>query len=366
MKIAVVGGGIMGAGTAYHLARKGADVVVVERADPGRATSAGAGIICPWIRRDHDPAYYALARASAASYAELVPALAEDGETELGYRKVGALLLSADPAVLDRAEALVHRRAETAPEIGTVERLAPDAVQELFPPVDRRLSALHLGGAARLDGRLLASALERASTRHGARWRRGHAELLVEGGRAVGIIADGERIEADAVVICAGAWASRLLAPFGVDLPVAPQRGQIVHLRLPGVDTSAWPVLLPADSDHYLLAFDDSRVVAGATRETGSGFDYRVTAGGLHEVLGQALRVAPGLASATLLETRIGFRPMSLTGNPLLGALPGIDRLFVGNGLGPSGLTLGSYSARLLADQVLGEPPSPLITPFQP
>ena len=67
-------------------------------------------------------------------------------------------------------------------------------------------------------------------------------------------------------------------------------------------------MILPPGS-HYLLAFDESVVVAGATRESGSGFDYRVTAAGQMEVLTEALRVAPGLATATIIETRVGFRP---------------------------------------------------------
>jgi D-amino-acid dehydrogenase len=365
MKIVVVGGGIMGASVAFHLARDGADVVVVERDDPGRATSAGAGIICPWIRKERSPAYYAIARRAAAYYAELVPALAEDGETDLGYRRVGAMLLSTDPAVLQNAEALVRGRAEDAPELGTIARLGPAEVQELFPAVREDVAALHVSGGARLDGRLLAKALERASIRHGAAWHRGDAALVVAGGRIDGVTVGGATIGADAVVLAAGAWAPALLKPFGVDLPVAPQRGQIIHLRLPGVDTTRWPVLLPAETDHYLLAFDDSRVVVGATRETGSGFDYRATAGGQKEVLDEALRVAPGLASATMIETRVGFRPMSSTGDPLLGKVPGIDGLFVGNGLGPSGLTLGPYAASLLARYVTTGTPSPLIAPFQ-
>lgn len=86
------------------------------------------------------------------------------------------------------------------------------------------------------------------------------------------------------MVVAAGAWAPSLLLPLGVALPVEPQRGQIVHLQLPGRDTRDWPVVLPTSS-HYLLAFDDSRVVVGATRESGVGFDYRVTASGQVEVL---------------------------------------------------------------------------------
>lgn len=204
----------------------------------------------------------------------------------------------------------------------------------------------------------------RAARRRGATYRAGGtAALLGVGSRVNGARTANETLAADAVVVAAGAWAPALLDPLGIALPVQPQRGQIVHLGLPGIDTSAWPVVLPQGS-HYLVAFDDSRVVAGATRETGSGFDYRITAGGLAELLREAVAVAPGLGSATVLETRIGFRPMARDGRPLLGPAPGISGLFVGNGLGPSGLTIGPYAGRLLAELAMSRAPEVDLSPY--
>jgi D-amino-acid dehydrogenase len=95
--------------------------------------------------------------------------------------------------------------------------------------------------------------------------------------------------------------------------------------------------------------------VVGATRETGSGFDYRVTAAGAAEVLNAGLAVAPGLRSWTLDEIRIGFRPLALDEVPKLGPVPGLDNLLIGNGLGPSGLTMGPYCGLLLAQAALGK-----------
>jgi glycine/D-amino acid oxidase-like deaminating enzyme len=119
------------------------------------------------------------------------------------------------------------------------------------------------------------------------------------------------------------------------------------------VDTEAWPAVLPPGS-HYLLAFGGSRVVLGATRETGSGFDYRVTAAGQAEVLNQTLTVASRLGPATLVETRIGFRPVEPDLKPMLGRIVGLDGLVIGNGLGPSGLTIGPFAGRVLAQLMLG------------
>jgi D-amino-acid dehydrogenase len=353
MKVVVVGAGIVGASTAYHLARAGCEVTVIDRADAGRATAAGAGIICPWGSPVEDAASYGLLAGGARYYPEFVAMLAADGEPDVGYAAVGGLYVPKEARELDGLERRVRARGKTWP-VGEVKRLSADEAQALFPPLRSEQPALYVAGGARVDGRRLARALQRACMRHRAQFEAGSAELMVRNHRAVGVQVAGKAIEADVVVVAAGAWAPALLAPVGVQLAVAPQRGQILHLCRPPIDTGRWPVLMPLNS-YYLLAFEDSRVVVGATRETGSGFDYRVTAAGVAEVLNAGLAVAPGLASWTLEEIRIGFRPTALDEVPKLGPVPGTDNLFIGNGLGPSGLTMGPYCGSLLAEAVLGK-----------
>jgi D-amino-acid dehydrogenase len=109
-------------------------------------------------------------------------------------------------------------------------------------------------------------------------------------------------------------------------------------------------------NSYYMLAFDDSRVVIGATRETGSGFDDRVTAAGQAEVLGFGLDWAPGLRHATVIETRVGLRPAGASFVPILGPVPGLGGILVGNGLGANGLTVGPFAGKLLAEAALGRP----------
>ena len=98
----------------------------------------------------------------------------------------------------------------------------------------------------------------------------------------------------------------------------------------------------------------------------GVGFDYRVTASGQAEVLAEALHVAPGLATATIIETRVGFRPVGPGVRPLLGPVAGLDGLLIGNGLGAAGLTIGPFAGRLLADVALGRALPLDIAPFDP
>jgi D-amino-acid dehydrogenase len=357
MRVVVVGAGITGASAADAIRRRGAESLLVDARVPGQATAAGAGIVCPWSSRVSDPAWIALADAAAARYPDLVAELTEAGRPDPGYRRVGALRLASDDADLAATREQIAERAAGSPVAGAVEVVDG---QELFPPLRPGQAAVHVAGGARVDGRAMRDALQYHVPR-----RTGPAQLLVEHDTVVGVSIFGKRIEADAVVAAPGAWAPELLRPVGVEVAVTPHRGQIVHLGLPGTDTAAWPVVLPPSS-HYMLAFDDSRVVVGATREAGAGFDHRVTAGGLAEVLTEALAVAPGLAGATHLETRIGFRPAGPDLLPLLGPVPGLAGLVLATGLGASGLMFGPLVGEIAADLALGVDPGLDLTPFDP
>jgi len=357
VRIVVVGSGIAGAATAYQLVRRGASVVVVDDARPGLATAAGAGIVSPWATADE--ALFALAGPAAGYYPELVAALAEDTDEPTSYSVVGGLVVSPDEGALRDVQRRAAARAEQHPAAGEVSLLDPGRTRALFPVLEPGLTAVHVSGGARVDGRQVRASLLDAARRRGAELRTGTAELTGDGVRV-----DGEGLGADAVVVAAGAWSTELVAALGTQLPVAPQRGQITHLDV-AVDTSRWPVVSPLGSGHYLLAFPGGRVVAGATRETGSGFDHRVTAAGQLEVLEHALAVAPGLRDATLLETRVGFRPATPDGLPLIGPLPGHPRVLLATGFGHTGLTMAPLVGASVADLALGEAPRIDLHPYR-
>jgi D-amino-acid dehydrogenase len=355
-RIVVVGGGIVAASVAYHLAREGASVITVEADLPGPATGAGAGIICPW-GDEGDEACYQLAADGARYYPELLDMLADDGGTGTSYAKVGTLCVGGEIAPLEAIETLLQSRRLARPEIGDVHMVGPGEPKRAFPPLAVGLRGLWISGGARIDGRTMRDCLLRAAERHGAQRVRGTAALDLPG-----VTVDGEHVSADAVVVAAGAWTAQVCATLGIQLPIGPQRGQIIHVGIPASDTDSWPVILPPE-DPYLLGFPGGRVVFGATREN-AGFDYRATVGGVGAMLAAAAEIAPGLTEATLLETRIGFRPATADGRPLLGTLA--EGLIVAAGNGPEGLTAGPWTGRAAAALALGQPPAMDIAPFDP
>ena len=366
MRLIVAGAGVVGAACAYEASRLGAEVVLVDAEMPGQATAAGAGIICPWTSQGDDEAWYAFACAAARRYPALVAELADGGAGDVSYRQVGALIVARDEDEAARDRRRMLDRQAAAPEIGEVRAVSSAEALALFPPLRPGSVGVWIGGAGRVDGRRLRDALVQAARAKGAALVSGRARLAWRCGRVAGVEIDRQLTEADAVVAATGAWTTSFLEPAGVVVRVTPERGQIVHMRLGSADMSRWPVILPRASGHYLLAFEDSRVVAGATREPGSGFDARVTAGGLREVLAQALAVAPGLSSATHLETRVGLRPAGPDIRPLLGPVSGVAGLVVATGLGASGLTLGPLAGAVAARTALRVDQPIDVTPFDP
>ncbi|SDC24039.1 D-amino-acid dehydrogenase [Shouchella lonarensis] len=351
--IAIIGGGIVGSSTAYHLAKKGYDVTLIDANHRGKATDAAAGIVCPWLTKRRNKAWYALVRRGAAYYPTLIDQLTRDGQEETGYKQVGALWLHPDEkqveATLQRA---LQKRIE-APEIGELDILDHCSARALFPPLADHFVALHVAGGARVDGRTLTRAMQQAATQHGATYVEKTASLQTRGEK-VGLFINEDYVSTDEIVVTAGAWATSLLAPLGIKLHVREQKGQMIHLQVRD-DTNDWPVVMPP-GNQYLLAFNEGRIVCGTTHEDGTNFDARITASAVHTLFDHALQTAPGLSQATWLEARVGFRPVVPHFLPVFGTIPSFPHVWLANGLGSSGLTTGPYIGHILASSIAGEP----------
>ena len=282
----------------------------------------------------------------------------QDGET--GFATCGMMLVAVsydeiESFAIARQHIFNRRDQRGEPAEEDLYEISSDEARRRFPALGDVRGAIYYRDAARVDGRLLSAALHRAAEAKGLAVKHaGVEQLLIQDNAVTGVITDGETISAGKVVIAGGAWSQAFGDQLGVHIPVEPQRGQIIHLGLGDTDTSSWPII-SAVRGHYMVPWPDGRVVVGATRETGSGFEARTTAAGVLEVLAEALRVAPGLAQAEVREIRVGLRPYTEDHLPVLGSVPNIRNIYLATGHGPTGLQLGPYSGKLIADLVLGK-----------
>ena len=352
--LVVVGGGVVGASLAYHAVTGGARTLLIDRADPGQASAAGAGIISAHTNTRGAAESRSLARAATGYYPELIDALG--GGEVTGFDVCGMIVVARgdeDVARFDRYVARLRDEVDDSESLASLEELDGETGRAMFPALATPERVLHHPSAARVDGRRLRDALVAAAENQGLERRETAVRTLrVEAGRVVAVVVEGGAVACGSVAVAGGAWSGELGEILGVEIAVAPQRGQILHFGLPGQETGSWPVVGTL-GDYYLVAWPGGRVVCGATRETGTGFDARPTAAGVREVLDEALTLAPGLADATLLEIRVGLRPLSADLLPILGRVPGIDNAFVATGHGPTGLTLGPYSGKCVAELIL-------------
>lgn len=351
--IVVVGGGIVGAAAAYEATRAGATTVLVDRHDPGAATSAGAGILSPETTANPDDHWYRFAGAAAEHYRQLVPQLEDDTGQRTGYAECGALCLALHgdeiPWYRERVD-LAYRRGARVLEI-----TSDEAVQR-FPLLRPPAAAFFNSTAARVDGRSMSAALRGAAAHAGCSAVSAEVTgLRAEGDRVLDVQTPDEHIACGSVILAGGAWSSGFERLLRCTLPIGPLKGQIVHLEVGAAQTTGvggWPIVQPV-ANYYLVPWEDGRVVCGGTLEPEAAFDTRPTAMGVYQLLREALRMAPGLRAATLGEVRVGLRPTSSDDLPVLGRLPGWSNVYVASGHGTEGLLLGPYSSALVVRQIL-------------
>lgn len=360
-EVVVAGGGLAGLVCAWRAARSGASVLVVD--DPARPPAArvAAGMIAPvgeasWGEED-------LLRAGLWA-AEAWPAFAPELELEAGtpvpYRRCGSLHVA-----LDRDEAAaLGRQADFEERLGLESRrLLGSECRELEPGLSSAVGAgVEAPGEAEIDPRALLAALRAACAASGVRRLTGTVVSIDPRSGRVGL-ADGATVAGERVFLTLGAWAGAegLLGPDRPRLPVRPVKGEVVRLL---AEAGAMPCeRIIAGERFYIVPRAAGEVVIGATVEE-RGFDVRVTAGGVHELLREAYRALPELAELEFVETSAGLRPGSPDNLPAIGPLPGDDerRVSIAAGLYRNGILLAPLIAAA-ADAALGiaEAPAELL-----
>ncbi|WP_182887851.1 glycine oxidase ThiO [Microbispora sp. H10885] len=347
--VVIVGGGVAGLAAAWRTARRGLSVAVVDPAPGGGATHAAAGMLAPVseVTYTEEP-LLRLGLASLAAWPAFRAELEDESGAELDYRTEGTLEVARgadDMAFLDDLAAFERT-------LGLrVERLTGRECRSFEP----MLSPSVRGGLLARDDawvnprrvvRALLTAFEKAG-----------GTLVAE--RAAGIVLPGRgspsvRLEsggtvpAGRVVVAAGSWSASLLP----GLPVRPVKGQILRLRGPKGFLTRCVRGLVHGSPAYLVPRGDGEITLGATSEE-LGYDARVTAGGVYELLRDARELVPGLTELELAETAVGFRPGTPDNLPLIGPA-GHPGVLAATGHGRNGVLLAPITAEAVAALLTG------------
>jgi D-hydroxyproline dehydrogenase subunit beta len=378
--VVVVGGGIIGAACAYELARSGASVTLLERAQlAAGASGRNIGFFgLPW-----DPVLDPMARSSLERYLDVTgdpPLPVHFDRDPIGTL---AVALDEDDAAMVREEAAAAGRAGLR-----AERLDADGLKELEPEVTADVSeAWLIDEGRRVDPGALTLALAELARRAGANIRH-HLpgrRLLSRGESVTGVATDEGIFDCDVVIVAMGPWSTDLLSPLGIHVPVAGARGWLIQLAPPRPLLSHWVEgsarmlwrrnveavtarefsegIIRNDVGAVIQPSPDGTIVAGTSREPAlawSAEDFHVA----RAVASSAIRFLPALADAPVLGTWSGIRPMSPDERPFIGWLrPG---LFVATGHGSEGVILGGGTASLVAAMVQGREPPLDPAPFDP
>jgi glycine oxidase len=352
VKILIVGGGVIGCACALELAKAGCAVTLLERATPGaEASGAAAGLLAP-IDESPTTAFAQLALESWRRYPHVVAELRERTGIDVEYVTRGTIHPLATAEDVRKAEA--KARQAWARELGIEAWDAAD-VRRHEPSLSTEVrGAMFVRGDHWVNNERLVVAYAQAAAAAGVGMMTGTAvsRVIVEDGHARGAVVDGDRYDADAVLLAAGAWTGALAETFGGRLRIEPRKGQMIALsHVPPVLTHA----VHGDGV-YLVPRPSGELLIGATVEK-VGFQRSVTAIGMTKLLSAAIGLVPGLAHLPISRTWSGFRPWAPDSLPVLGPWPGIEGLFVATAHYRNGILLAPVTARLMTEwMTLGHP----------
>jgi glycine oxidase len=346
--VLIVGGGIIGLSLSIELRKRGANVLIVERGEPGREASHAAGgmlVDCPL---ETHAALQALASASARMYPEFAYELEVESGMKVDLRDHGAIVFPPQEHAREWEKAL-SECAVQGPKLAQLEPALAEPNRHAFLLKERSV-----------DPRALTAAALKAAKNRGVDFSSGDEVTAVNLSdvQVTGVTTAKTSFLADKVVNCAGPWSGQI-GPHR--FPTRPVKGQILCLASPSRELLKHVIRSP---EVYLIPRSDGRILAGATVEE-AGFDKRTDSATMLRFHRAAIALVPELRNAKILEDWAGLRPGTPDALPILGATttPGY---YVATGHFRDGILLAPITAQVMADVVTGVAPAHDFMPFSP
>lgn len=367
--VIIIGGGVIGLGIGWQLAKAGVSVTIHEQAEAGRAASwAAAGMLAPLAEaHSEEPELLKLGSQSLARYPQWVRELEADAEMSIGYRVEGTLIVGLEPDDTHQLQHLYTAQQDLGLD---VKWLTGREAREIEPALSPRVTAaIRCESDHQVDNRLMVKALQRAYQRYGGVLYENSTigRIIIKSEIVTGVQTQESFQAADLIIVAAGCWSAQIEGlPDTIVPPVRPVKGQMLALQMETgirVKNVIRTVRARYPMSVYLVPRADGRLIVGATSEE-MGFDTRLTAGGVFELLRGAWEAVPGVYELPLLETWTGLRPGSRDNAPILGETP-IKNLIYATGHYRNGILLTPITAYEISKLILTGETSETIAPFR-
>lgn len=353
--VVVVGGGLIGLATAWRLAVDGAQVTICDPTPGAQTSNVAAGMLAPVTEVEFgEDDLLALNLASVNAWPAFAAELEELTGQPAGLHQTGTLSVAYD---VDDV-AVLRRVAEYQRRLGLeVEELSGRDARRREPLLATGVSGgVWVPGDHSVDNRQAVATLLRAAELSGVQIVRQHvARVTTSGTSATGVLLDnGDTVHADYVIAATGPWSAQLAGvPEELRPPVRPVKGEVLRLRVPEAYRPALQHTVRATArgfSVYLVPRAGGELVVGATSSE-LGYDTRVLAGGVFNLLRDARTVLPITDELEFVESIAGLRPATPDNAPILGP-SGLDRLLWATGHYRNGVLLTPVTAQVLAETV--------------
>ena len=360
----VIGAGALGAATAYHLAKAGLSVALLDKAELGSQTSPRAAGLSGQLRSDA-----AMTRIAAKSVQKIMEFEAETGE-KMVFFQPGSLKV----ARLAEHEAQLHEEVARGRQLGLdVVMIRPEEARLLMPYLvtDGVRAVMHMRSDIYLEPAQIPLGYARASARLGAALlpNTPAEEIVTEGGAVAGVRTPKGEIRARVVVDAAGAWLRVVAAQGGSTVKAVPTRHQLmVTVPLPDVRPNQ-PITRIIDANVYVRPEKGGLMLGGyepdpvqyKMQDLPAAFligDLSLDLSVLRRLAASVAEQFPIFRDVALQEHRGGLSTMTADGEHILGPAPGVDGLYVIGGCCVGGLSTAPALGELLAEWITQGRPS--------
>jgi sarcosine oxidase subunit beta len=351
--VVIIGGGVIGLSTAYHLAHAGVtDVVLIEKSEFGSGSTCKAA---GGVRAQFSEAVNIELGARSLKTFETFKATFDQ---EIDLHQVGYLFLLEKPEHVEAFE----RNVALQNEMGVPSRLIDVAEAKALSPListEGLLAAAYSPTDGHCTPESVVNGYAAAARRAGARLVRNCAVTAIDssGGTLTQVVTEKGAIATDAVICTAGAWSKDLGAMVGVDLPVEPLRRQILTTEpMPGLDPHT-PFTIDFSTSFYFHGEGQGLLLGMSDPYESPGFKLTVSdewLAGLGEAIG---RRAPDISEVGLCAGWAGLYEMTPDHNALIGEAEGVSRFLYATGFSGHGFLMGPAVGEVVRDLYLGRTP---------